>query len=616
MIEMEILGVQSQVSIPSDQESSQYINDVNELAKILKKIKFFEERKIVEEEDLREIARCLTFETFQRNDVIINYQEEGDKFYLILKGQVSVMIPQMVEVTPEEHEARLKKHEDSTLIINALEKRIRHCNDRLYLFNQAEKYFGNRQDETFQPKLDLEQDFFSECEKREGSVFLLQEQIQSMNFKFTMPKRMPSEINSKANNLAMYTPKKRQNATCHGHSSIVNRLNFHLKNIKKYEPRNFERLKQTMNISPSKSKQKRNSEEAQAAKGTKVFEKKVDDEAHLMQKLEEYTDKDMQKEIAELFSQIRRKVLEINMGLGMLQKRVKDVDKLRSDINLGTHDRLFKTVANLAAGDHFGELALINKKGTRMARIAADRKTVLGVLNRDIFNRVLIKIEKQRKDSLCEFVKEMPFFKSLTKAASIKIVNSLNYQKVYRGHVAAREYFEDEDKGKADYDDAIYFVLSGEFVAILTIKVQNKAQDLVTHHNEQFKSFINLHYESLGKREQIKKTKDDNIQSANNENGGRGYRYILCSDKLNEVTRKPTLLGTNPAEHHEIELVRFGKGQIFGELNSILAKIKSDHDPMYNLAQTAKDCFRKDSQIQIRCLSQESEILRISSLEF
>lgn len=86
MIELEILGVHSQVSIASEQSSSQYINDINELAKIMKRIKFFEERKIVEEEDLREIAKCLTFESYEREDIIIEYNDEAEKFYIILKG--------------------------------------------------------------------------------------------------------------------------------------------------------------------------------------------------------------------------------------------------------------------------------------------------------------------------------------------------------------------------------------------------------------------------------------------------------------------------------------------------------------------------------------------------
>lgn len=337
------------------------------------------------------------------------------------------MIPQLVEVTEEEHELRLKKFQDSCDIIKLLEKRIKRCNDRLYLFNQAEKYFGDRQEETFRPEIDPEQEeIISSYDKREGSVFMLQDQMKSMNFKFTLPKKLKGDLKPRQSDLAIYTPKKRVNITTKGHSNIVNRLNFHLKNIKKYEPKNFERLKQTMNISPSKAKQKQISDK-QATKNTKVFEKLVDDENHLMQKLEEYTEKDMQKEIGELFGQIREKVVEVTMGVALLQTRVKDVENIKSQINLGTHDRIFKTVATLAAGDHFGELALMNKKGTRTARIAADKRTVLGVLSRDVYNRVLIKIEKQRKDSLCEFVKEMPFFKSLTKAASAKIVNSLNY---------------------------------------------------------------------------------------------------------------------------------------------------------------------------------------------
>ena len=46
----------------------------------------------------------------------------------------------------------------------------------------------------------------------------------------------------------------------------------------------------------------------------------------------------------------------------------------------------------------------------------------------------------------------------------------------------------------------------------------------------------------------------------------RSYRSILNANQLKKVTNKSTLLNQLPPEKYEIELVRFGCGQIFGEI--------------------------------------------------
>ena len=51
---------------------------------------FFKEKG---ETEINEISRHLKFEYFNSNDKVFEYGSIGDKFYLILKGSVSVMLP-------------------------------------------------------------------------------------------------------------------------------------------------------------------------------------------------------------------------------------------------------------------------------------------------------------------------------------------------------------------------------------------------------------------------------------------------------------------------------------------------------------------------------------------
>ena len=57
-----------------------------------------------------EIAKALVLETFGRNEMIFDFEDAGDKFYIILEGSVDVSIPFSVKVTDEEAAERKKAH--------------------------------------------------------------------------------------------------------------------------------------------------------------------------------------------------------------------------------------------------------------------------------------------------------------------------------------------------------------------------------------------------------------------------------------------------------------------------------------------------------------------------
>ena len=67
------------------------------------------------------------------------------------------------------------------------------------------------------------------------------------------------------------------------------------------------------------------------------------------------------------------------------------------------------------------------------------------------------------------------------------------------------------------------------------------------------------------------------------------YRSILNSEKLEQVTQKPNLLRKQRPELHEFELVRFGKGQIFGEVQHVVTRsLQEDPYIKYIFSQQAK----------------------------
>ena len=73
------------------------------MSKIINDIKFFKQRNIKQNE-LVELVSAFKFEEFEAGEDVINHGESGDKFYIILKGKVKVMIP-----NPKVKDWKLKK---------------------------------------------------------------------------------------------------------------------------------------------------------------------------------------------------------------------------------------------------------------------------------------------------------------------------------------------------------------------------------------------------------------------------------------------------------------------------------------------------------------------------
>lgn len=74
------------------------------LVKFLKTLKFFASKKT---SDVKEIALCLLMEPFEDDEMVFDQGDYGNKFYIILKGEVRVDICVRKEVSAAEQEARM-----------------------------------------------------------------------------------------------------------------------------------------------------------------------------------------------------------------------------------------------------------------------------------------------------------------------------------------------------------------------------------------------------------------------------------------------------------------------------------------------------------------------------
>ena len=92
----------------------------------------------------------------------------------------------------------------------------------------------------------------------------------------------------------------------------------------------------------------------------------------------------------------------------------------------------------------------------------------MAVIQAEDYHKCLAKIEKKKRDKLVEFMQSMPYFKSFTKLSISRLVNSFNLTKYYKGQNVIKEGAHETTEG------SICFILSGEFAAIQTIKVENQ----------------------------------------------------------------------------------------------------------------------------------------------
>ena len=76
------------------------IEDIDAVIKLLKTITFFKNQKELTYQDYVIICYNLKYEQFSKDQIIFDYNTIGDKFYIVLAGSVTVLIPISINQIP------------------------------------------------------------------------------------------------------------------------------------------------------------------------------------------------------------------------------------------------------------------------------------------------------------------------------------------------------------------------------------------------------------------------------------------------------------------------------------------------------------------------------------
>ena len=105
--------------------------DENIIADYMKRLESFmiliQEKSDNGDEILKKISKIITHQKNKKNDLIIQYGEKGDDFYIILRGTIGIFVPKYKEYYMDEEEfilhlLKLRKYNQNELIIQCLKQ--------------------------------------------------------------------------------------------------------------------------------------------------------------------------------------------------------------------------------------------------------------------------------------------------------------------------------------------------------------------------------------------------------------------------------------------------------------------------------------------------------------
>lgn len=62
------------------------------MIQLIKGIPFFKQKKEIKEADYKELVQGFTLQKLKKGSIVFNYGDDGDQFYIILKGAVTVQV--------------------------------------------------------------------------------------------------------------------------------------------------------------------------------------------------------------------------------------------------------------------------------------------------------------------------------------------------------------------------------------------------------------------------------------------------------------------------------------------------------------------------------------------
>jgi CRP-like cAMP-binding protein len=175
----------------------------------------------------------------------------------------------------------------------------------------------------------------------------------------------------------------------------------------------------------------------------------------------------------------------------------------------------YEEVKILTTGDVFGELALLNDK-PRAATVTAKSKTLLGILSKESFHRLLAHHAERSINEKIDFLQSLPIFKSWSRNYLIKVSFYFTLKKVSWNQVLYRA---------GSSCSWIFFIKAGDIMVIF--------KQLTQSINPENKKSFNKHFKMFAQQVDLKLVKKSKGMIL-------GIEEVLAGDKVMRHTAKCT----------------------------------------------------------------------------
>eukprot|EP00347_Sterkiella_histriomuscorum_P021256 403334649 len=452
--------------------------DLQHLVPLIKEIQFFKERDI-KDQDFVDIVSCLTYESCQAQDNVFEWDTNGDKFYIILEGVVSVMIPHPdkkdsdIEITKirkqiEEKKLQLKLVQDQIewekreidLLNSDTMRKDTSINQqlangtsptsilrrRLTMAQKSPNRFQSNMaiDEYLSPNQSLQKFSPNSLNKRQSMGVQALQYNKAQVFSFGNQNNNSAQLILKQKQQSFSPIKPINNFNDNDAKSMM--LGFMNQLTNPYNSTSYQNNHPLMN-------QTRNSFNL----GLKSMEKLTGSDkqnknsnALLMyqnnSKISEFDNSDANSEnSSQQMGNSRQQLHSNNMKLSI--KAQKDltpeeqkqmlIEQIRGLKKLEQTQYLMEVV-QLTAGKSFGELALIKNK-PRAATIKCLQPCHFAIMNKTDYQKVLQRIEYKNLHKIVDFLHQVPFMSFMTRTTLSKLQYSFETRTYKRNQVLYRE---------------------------------------------------------------------------------------------------------------------------------------------------------------------------------
>ncbi|CDW86844.1 cyclic nucleotide-binding domain containing protein [Stylonychia lemnae] len=352
--------------------------DLNNLAPLIKEIQFFKQRNI-EGAHLNDICMELRYEYLQAGDFVFYQGDYGDRFYVILRGKVQVLINKP---------SNSKKKKSNKKKMNPVYKQLK----RVAKQDNPIKIKNNEEDQSIEkidskdaaPFLSLVRPSLANSESdRHGSVILDPKQLLSVNLKNQINSSIPSQENYRKSVMT-------NNSLIASLRDVNNKSG-----LEEEEQSQMSSFDRNQSISPRDLE------------------------------INKYEDQELTMNNHNASIQID----EI--------RETMNEDDLRTEEDMEEFYMKYTEISQIQTGQSFGDLALIEQK-PRMASIRCMTDTHFAVLSKKDFNKVLGVIERKKYNDKVAFLRSLPFFSQLTKTSLGKLtyqfhdISTIRHQILYR----------------------------------------------------------------------------------------------------------------------------------------------------------------------------------------